>query len=545
MNIQKIKKYISEHKKTTWFVVVVLLIFGYYAISKYKSNANTVAKYVISDVKKGSIVSSVTGSGQVSASNEVSIKSQASGDIVSINVSVGQTVRTGDLIASIDSRSARINLENAKINLEKLKNSNSTSLLQTSNSLSKAYDSGMNTVVGTNIDFGGVISGMDDLFYSQTGYLSDAKIQSLSNATRDIRNKAGVLFDSAKNKQNSNNTLYTNTTRSSSNSDIEKLINDTYDTVKQLTESLKNARNAVDYIKNQETDKTASEATAAETNLDTWINEMNTHLSDLATAKSTIEETKNSLGNINGGSGTLDLRSQELALESAQLAYDNSFIRAPFDGTVAQLTINVGDNVSSGTTIGTFITQQKVADITLNEVDVAKIKIGDKATLTFDAIDNLSISGKVSSIDLVGTVSQGVVSYNVKIVFDTQDERIKSGMSVSAAIITNSKQDIIVAPTSAIKTQGNISYVDVVPKETKTTDSSGTTLDTTPTQQQVEIGISDDTSTEIISGLNEGDKIVTKTISGSTAKTTTAPSLFGGAGTRNVGGGSVRGTTGR
>ncbi len=460
-------------------------------------------------------------------------------------MSVGQTVRTGDLIASIDSRSARINLENAKINLEKLKNSNSTSLLQTSNSLSKAYDSGMNTVVGTNIDFGGVISGMDDLFYSQTGYLSDAKIQSLSNATRDIRNKAGVLFDSAKNKQNSNNTLYTNTTRSSSNSDIEKLINDTYDTVKQLTESLKNARNAVDYIKNQETDKTASEATAAETNLDTWINEMNTHLSDLATAKSTIEETKNSLGNINGGSGTLDLRSQELALESAQLAYDNSFIRAPFDGTVAQLTINVGDNVSSGTTIGTFITQQKVADITLNEVDVAKIKIGDKATLTFDAIDNLSISGKVSSIDLVGTVSQGVVSYNVKIVFDTQDERIKSGMSVSAAIITNSKQDIIVAPTSAIKTQGNISYVDVVPKETKTTDSSGTTLDTTPTQQQVEIGISDDTSTEIISGLNEGDKIVTKTISGSTAKTTTAPSLFGGAGTRNVGGGSVRGTTGR
>ena len=537
MNIQNIKKYIGQHKKTSW-IIFILIIFGcWYGYSKYKSAISAKSKYVISDVKKGSVISSVSGSGQVSSSNQVLIKSQTSGDIISVNVVVGQAVRAGDLIASVDARDARISLENAKISMEKLNNSNSTSLLQNNNSLGKAYETGFNTVVSTNLDFPSVISGMDNLFYTQTGYLSDTKIQSLSDATKSLRNTAGVLFDGAKKKQDLNDIVYQKNSRTSSSADIEILINDTYDTVKQFTDALKNARNAVEYVKNQQVDKNASDATTAETNLDSWINKMNTDLSSLLTAKNNIAETKNSLTELNKGTNSLDVRSQQLSLESAQLAYDNSFIRAPFDGVVAQLTVHVGDNVSNGTSLGTFITQQKVADITLNEVDVAKIKIGNKATLTFDAIEGLEITGKVSSIDLVGAVSQGVVSYPVKIVFDTQDERIKSGMSASAAIITEIKQDVVIVPTSAIKTQGNTSYVDIATKETTTTDSSGVALPTTPTQQQVELGISDDINTEIISGLNIGDKIVTKTISGTaTTKTNTTPSLFGGGGnTRAMG----------
>jgi len=447
-------------------------------------------------------------------------------------------VRAGDLIASVDARDARISLENAKINMEKLTNSNSTSLLQNNNSLSKAYETGYNTVVSTNSDFPSIVSGMDDLFYTQTGYLSDTKIQSLSDSTKTLRNNAGILFDSAKRKRDENSSLYQKTSRTSSNNDIENLISNTYDTVKQFTEALKNARSAVEYIKNQQIDRNATDATTAETNLDSWISKMNTNLSSLLSAKTSIDEANNSLIELNKGTNSLDVRAQQLSLESAQLAYDNSFIRAPFDGVVAQLTVHLGDNVSNGTALGTFITQQKVADITLNEVDVAKIKIGNKATLTFDAIDGLEITGKVSSVDLVGTVSQGVVSYPVKIVLDTQDDRIKSGMSVSAGIITEAKQDIIVVPTSAIKSQNNVSYVDTVPKETSVTDSSGVVISVAPTQQQVELGISDDTNTEIISGLSVGDKIVTKTIAGTgTAKATTvAPSLFGGGGnTRALG----------
>jgi HlyD family secretion protein len=101
---------------------------------------------------------------------------------------------------------------------------------------------------------------------------------------------------------------------------------------------------------------------------------------------------------------------------------------APFDGILATFTAKVGE--SSGSSVGTLITEQKVAVISFNEVDAASIKIGQKAKLTLMAITGLTIPGTVVEIDSVGTVSSGVVTYDVKIAFDKDDERVKAGMSV-------------------------------------------------------------------------------------------------------------------
>jgi multidrug efflux pump subunit AcrA (membrane-fusion protein) len=151
----------------------------------------------------------------------------------------------------------------------------------------------------------------------------------------------------------------------------------------------------------------------------------------------------------------------------------------------------------------------------LNEVDIAKIKLGQKTTVTFDAIEDLTLTGEVVEIDSVGTVSQGVVSYVVKINFDTNDDRIKPGMSISASIITNTAQDVLVIPSSAVKTKNGISYVEKLDKSL-----SGSSATSFPAQTKVEIGLSDDSKTEIISGLNEGDFVVTKTVSGSNSLST-------------------------
>jgi multidrug efflux pump subunit AcrA (membrane-fusion protein) len=175
----------------------------------------------------------------------------------------------------------------------------------------------------------------------------------------------------------------------------------------------------------------------------------------------------------------------------------------------------------------------------MNEVDVAKIKLGQKATITFDAIENLSMTGSIAEIDTLGAVSQGVVSYNVKIAFDTEDAQIKPGMSVSASIITDSKTDVLIVPSSAIKNQNNRNYVQMFapPLPAPLTGSQGTPSLIVPNQITVETGISDDTNTEIISGLKEGDQIVSRTVT----STTTAPtsSLLGGGNTRGIGGGAV------
>ncbi|MDO8743163.1 MAG: efflux RND transporter periplasmic adaptor subunit, partial [Candidatus Azambacteria bacterium] len=235
-------------------------------------------------------------------------------------------------------------------------------------------------------------------------------------------------------------------------------------------------------------------------NLQIYIGQVNGHLSDLINIQNTIRNTP-----LDVNSQELSIKQRENALLDAQEKLDDYYIRAPFGGVVAKINVKNSDSVSSGAAVVTFITWQKLAQISLNEVDIAKIKMGQKATLTFDAIPDLAITGEVAQIDSIGAVSQGVVTYNIQIAFDTQDDRVKPGMSVSAAVITDTKQDVLLAPNAAVKSQGGSYYVE------------------TPTRQPVEIGIANDTMTEIISGLKEGDSVVTRTITASTQTNTTTP----------------------
>jgi len=216
---------------------------------------------------------------------------------------------------------------------------------------------------------------------------------------------------------------------------------------------------------------------------------------------------------------------------------------------VASLSVKKADSLGSGASVGVFITKQQLAEISLNEVDVARIKIGQPALLTFDAVSNLKINGTVLEMDTVGTVSQGVVTYNVKIGFNSPDGVIKPGMSVTAEIITDSKPDVLIVPQGAVKTQGRTKYVEVVTDTllevengTRVT-QTGIVLASAPERKSVEVGMSNDTVTEILSGLEEGERIVIRTISSGVAATQTAPTIFGASGAgRNTGGGGVNAT---
>jgi hypothetical protein len=149
------------------------------------------------------------------------------------------------------------------------------------------------------------------------------------------------------------------------------------------------------------------------------------------------------------------------------------------------------------------------AQVEVNEVDISKVSIGQKAMLTFSAIDGLSVSGKVEKMDSLGTLASGVVTYNVTIGFDTLDSRIKPEMSVSSSIITDVKQDVIIVSSSAVKTQNGDSYVQVL-------------VNGAPQNKTVEIGSSNNTETEIVSGISAGDNVIIQTIAEGTASTKSA-----------------------
>ena len=550
-----IKKFIIKRK--VWSVIILLVIIGgVYEAYRLINPTVTIPQYTLSKVRIGNIVQTVTGTGQVSAANQLDLTSQVSGTIKSINVKVGDKVHAGDLIATIDPTNALNTLNNAKISLAKLTQAaKAGDLNNAQNSLRQAYDSDFNSISTAYLDLPNVISGMKDLLYSQTGFLSDQRSSYLNSTAKSYRDQAGISYDIAVNQYNVVVTEYKNTNRNSATSSIDTLSHDTYLMVKNVSDALKNSQNAITYIKTSQPEYNTSEATTASTNVNAWSSQINSDLSAIVSAQNNIQSSSNTLNNLITGTDPLDIQSAQLSLNQAEQTYANYFIRAPFDGVVGRLPVNVYGQAGNGTIIATVIGNQKIATLSLNEIDAASVKTGNPVSVTFDAINNFTATGTVSEVDLVGTVSSGVVTYTVKVAISNDSipasgAMINPGMSVNAIITTNEIDGVLIAPVAAIKTLRNQNYVQTfdsaVVNASSTKRNAGIIISSTatPTNVNVTIGTSDGTNTQIVDGLNAGDWVVTKTTTNPTTVTTAAaPSLLNsmGAGGRAGGGGMPRG----
>ncbi len=582
-------------------MVAVVLVGGGIAFA-FTRGTKGETRYVLATVARGSVITTVSGTGQVSTSNQVDVKPKVSGDVTAVMVKAGQTVRAGVALAYIDARDAQkavrdaqVNLQSAQLSLDKLqKPTDALTLTQAQNSLARAqeskqtasddlqksYDDGYNTVSNVFLELPGIMTGLDDLLFGTNSSIMSGQwnLDYYSGAAAQFDDRSDVYkkdaydkYQTARKAYDQNFIDYKSASRFSDSATVESLITESYATSKSIAEAVKSLNNLIQFYKDTLTLHSVRPTAVADTHLTTlsgYTSKTNTHVSNLlnitnsiqsdkdtiTNATRTIDEATQSLAKLQAGTDALDLASAQLTLKQRQNAlYDaqeklaDYSIRAPFDGTVAVVTVKKADAVSSGTAAFTMITQQKLAELSLNEVDVAKVKVGQKATLTFDAVEGLSITGEVAEVDSIGAVSQGVVSYKVKINFDTQDDRVKSGMSVSANIITEMRQDVLIVPNGAIKGQVGNYYIETITNPSaEVVGVQGVTSVAAPNRTTIEIGLADDTSTEVMSGLKEGDAIIARTITATTKATTqTAPSLFGNS-TRGVGtGGAVRTTTGR
>ncbi len=619
--IKRIFEFIKKKKILTSVAVLVLVGGTFVAYRSLKSDTLE-TRYVLAQVTKGTLITSVSGSGQVSASNQLDIKTKVSGEVLDVLVQNGQEVKAGDVLAQLDAkdayktvRDAQLSLENAQLSLDKLKQAaDDYSILQSENSLAssqnsleklkvsqqtdlqqaqqskqkaednitKAYEDAYNSVANTFLELPAIMTEMDDIVYGNgisdkenTGGSSD-NINALLNSVPSQQRinfepfamAAKSDYDQARSLYNEDLSDYKTTSRYAENDAINTLLDQTLTTVKAIAQAAKSESNYLDAwadYRSKNNFTVFATVTAYQNDLSDIINKVNSNYSsllsvqnslqdnsnsldnatqslatmkqnqplDLAAAEASLEEKQMSLDNLKAGPDALDLRAQELSLQQRQYALAdaqekiaNYTVRAPFDGIIINLNAKKGDDASSGTALATLMTQQKIAEITLNEIDVAKVKVGQKATLTFDAIEDLNITGTVTDVDMIGTVSQGVVTYGITITFDTQDERVKPGMSVSAAIITDAKQDVLLVPNSAIKSMGQTDYVEM-PDETvdanSATSNNGITLKNPLKQQQIQTGAANDSETEITDGLNENDWIIVRTISNSTTSTSSAP----------------------
>ncbi|MEI6305028.1 MAG: HlyD family efflux transporter periplasmic adaptor subunit [Candidatus Taylorbacteria bacterium] len=525
----KMSKYMRAHKLITTVIIIVCLIAAYY-IYKAALTANAVPQYVLTPVSRGSIRQTVTGSGQVSASNQTDIQGQVSGTVTGIYVSVGQTVTQGQLIATIDSKNASISLQNSRLSYEKLvAPAKATDISNANNSVDQAYTSAFNAASNIYLNMPGIVSGMKDLLYGQTGFITDQRSSYLNSSARTYRDTAGIEYDAAVNLYQASLTEFKSLSRSSATSSINKMLTDTYTAIKAMSKAVSDTQVTITYVTTTQPDYYAKEAATAQSNVTSWVTQVNSDLSNLASARNSIESNTNSFTTLVEGADQYDLKQAQLSLQQAQQTYDNYFIRAPYDGVIGRISVSLYGQSGSGA-IATIIGKDMISTISLNEVDAARVKAGQLVEVTFDAIDGLNATGTVKEIELVGTVSQGVVSYPVKIAISTVDERIKPGMSINATIITNQKNDIIVVPSTAIKTLGKMKYVETlegaaIGSSTKRTITISSAI--SPTKVPITIGETDDTNSEILTGLDNVRYIITKTTAASAVVSSAAtPTLF-------------------
>ncbi len=200
-------------------------------------------------------------------------------------------------------------------------------------------------------------------------------------------------------------------------------------------------------------------------------------------------------------------------LTAAQQTLDDATLRAPFDGTVVSVPAQVGDLLTSSTTVLTLADLSDLRVIaTIDETDIAQVAIGLQATITFDSLPGQRFSGQVLEVPLEGTLAQNVVTYPVPVsLTGAENAALLPGMTANVTIITGQRQDALLLPILAILQDDAGNYVLL-----QEADGSTSTA-------RVEIGLDDGQYVEVLRGLVEGDRVLVQM-----ASTTTSENAFRG-----------------
>jgi HlyD family secretion protein len=189
----------------------------------------------------------------------------------------------------------------------------------------------------------------------------------------------------------------------------------------------------------------------------------------------------------------------QTALEEAQAALEAATMAAPFDGTVISVGAEVGDLVSSSDVIVALTDLSNLRVLTtIDETDIGLVEIGQQAQITFDAFPGHRFSGQVLEVPLQGNLVQNVLTYEVPVSLEGPGNvGLRPGMTANVSIVVGRRQDVLLVPVMAVQQgeEGSVVLVQDTPQESAVA---------TP----VQIGLSDGTYVEIVSGLIEGDRVL-------------------------------------
>jgi len=255
----------------------------------------------------------------------------------------------------------------------------------------------------------------------------------------------------------------------------------------------------------------------------------------IANAQDNLTAAEQALANTGPGSLDLELKQQQVtsaqaALDDALASLGNATLAAPFDGIISTVNIDAGQTVSNGAVAIVIIDPSDVEmSATVDEIDVPQVKVGQKVAVSLDALPDDEFSGVVSSISLIGNSQSGVVSYPVTIDLTVPSGvQLRQGMSATATITTQEVDNVLLVPAAAISNSSTNPTVTVM-------------VNGVPEVRSVKVGQSNDTYTQVLSGLSAGDEVVVAYTSSSSSSSSSSSrgdfgiGGFGGGGTIFIG----------
>ncbi len=196
-----------------------------------------------------------------------------------------------------------------------------------------------------------------------------------------------------------------------------------------------------------------------------------------------------------------DVDKKQLAVTDAQAALDGAQLKASFDGTVLKTNVAAGDDVTASTvvlTVANLKGLQVVASV--DETTIKRIAAGQKATITFDAFPGQTFTGVVEAVPLQGSLQNDVMVYEVPLSLEGAEQiALLVGMTANVQVQVAAVENALLVPTMALQKVNGLYQVEVV----NSSDPQGA-----PVAVPVEVGLSDGTYTQVTKGLNVGDRVV-------------------------------------
>lgn len=469
--------------RVIWIVVVVVVIAGaaYYAFTRrtQRTTAATPTQTMYTTtVKQGDLVLYASGTGNLIAEQEASLGFGTSGIVNAVNVKLGDTVKSGDVLAELNSDEAETTYENAR---RTLMNMQSASAIATAE----------NAVATAETDLS---NAEDTLIYQISPQVWRAET-ALTNAETTLAEAQQAYSEDPSTENN-------------------QKVTDATSAVEKAQKTLKSAQYYYEntyvpqYFTVEEMDRATRKTTkyiAAPTDA-----AIASARAEYGLAQATLDEAKNYAAALKGedypddatGDSLTNFLQAKLALEQATETLNKMKIVAPFDGTITSLDITLGDTVDTSAVMTISDDSSAVLDFYLDESDYANVGVGYEVEVTFDAIPDKTFKGKVTQVDptLVDENGSKLVHGEAVLtaVSDLTKEKLMLGMNASVEVIGGRAEKATLVSVDALHEISDGEYGVFVVQN-----------DGSLKFKTVEIGIMDTFNAEVKSGLNVGDVVST------------------------------------